>query len=307
MPPLPVPARHAVIGLGPMGLNHVRAMGDIVGARLVAVVDLDAAKANDTARAFHCEAVRDIRELPGRIDTATVATPPEFHAAVALPLLRAGIPCLIEKPLAMTPADCSAIIAAARDAGVCVAVGHVERFNPAVEALLALGLAPASIRTMTAHRLAPAGGRHVAVDIVSDMMVHDLDVVLALKPDEVAGVSGVGETRTHAHAGLSFADGATASLQADRKADARTRTLVVETADGAYHLDFMARTLRYLSGDGATVRDIPVVARDALRAEIADFLDAARSARAPRVDAAQALRAMRVAWRILERMDGGAA
>jgi len=287
----PTPMRIAVVGLGPMGMHHVRAMADVAGARLVAVADVDRARADETATAFNCRALYNAADLVGVIDAAVIATPPEHHAAAAVPLLNAGIACLVEKPLAMSEADCTAIIAAAKNTPV--SVGQIERFNPATETLFAAGIAPADIRAIDVRRHSPASGRQVPVDVVSDMMIHDLEIVLALKQSPVVSVAAKGVSDDWATAELTFADGATARLSANRKAEARIRELKLRTAKDAFHLDFMARTV--------TKNDapLPVHLHDALRAEIADVLDAARHKTKPRVSAYEAREAMRVAWRIL--------
>lgn len=284
--------RVGVVGLGPMGMHHVRAMDDVPGATLTAVADVDRARADETAKSFNCRALYNASDLVGLIDAAVIATPPEFHAAAAMPLLNAGIACLVEKPLAMTEADCTAIIAAAKNTPV--GVGQIERFNPATEALFAAGINPAEIRSIDVLRHSPAAGRQVPVDVVSDMMIHDLEIVLALKQSAVTKVSAKGMVDDWATADLVFTDGTTAHLSANRKAETRVRELTLQTANDAFHLDFMARSV---VKNGAA---LPVQAHDALRAEIADLLNAARHQTKPRVSAAEAREAMRVAWRILE-------
>jgi predicted dehydrogenase len=289
--------RVAVVGLGPMGMHHVRAMADIPGARLTAVVDIDRGRADDTAKTFNCLGLYSTEELIGAADAAVIATPPEHHAA-ALPLLRGGIHCLIEKPLAMNEGDCAAIMTAAAAGNSTVAVGHVERFNPAFDALLAENIPPAAIQAMRVQRLSPAGGRPVATDVVSDMMIHDIDIVLALKGNDLVSTVGYGSLAEHASATLLFRDRAVAEITAHRKAETRVRTLELKTAAHTYVLDFMARTL---TKDGAAR---PVTERDALRAEIGDFLGAVRAKSAPRVTAEHALNAMRATWAILDEMRG---
>lgn len=287
-----------------MGLNHVRAMADISQAQLAAVVDVDRARADDTAKQFNCAAFYETRDVLGKADAVIVATPPETHAAVSAPFLEAGIPCLIEKPLAMTPADCAVIMDAAAKKNTCVAVGHVERFNPAVETLLAEKISASEIQTITARRMAPAGGRIVPVDIVSDMMIHDLDIVLALMGNNVTAVSGYGDPQNRSQAEVKFAGGGTAKLIADRKAPERVRDLTLTTAKYEYRLDFMARTVIKTDRTTQHTENLTVTPHDALRAEIGNFITAAQTGVAARVTPSQALSAMRVAWEILDRMRG---
>lgn len=287
-----------------MGMHHVRANADLVASKLVAVVDVNRARADDTAQKFGCAAHYDVRHLIGSVDAVTIATPPEFHAATAIPLLEMGIPCLIEKPLAMTPGDCAAIIAAAAKTKAVVAVGHVERFNPATEALMAENIPSASIRSISVKRFSPAGGRAVAVDVVSDMMIHDLDIVLALKGRELVSTAAYGALADHARATLKFADGAEAVVQSNRKADERVRELVLQTANHEYRLDFMGKAVTKRDLPSGQTANLPVHDHDALRAEIADFLTAVKTGQPPRVTPAQALSAMNAAWAILDEMRG---
>jgi predicted dehydrogenase len=276
-----------------MGLNHVRAYADLPSAKLVCVVDIERTRADKTAKEFSCDALYDARDLIDRVDAVTIATPPEFHAATAVVLLKAGIACLIEKPLALTDTDCRAIVDAAESSKTVVAVGHVERFNPAAETLMAQGLTGPSISSISVERLSPATGRQMPVDVVSDMMIHDLDVVLALKGCDVVDVTASGGPESHVSATLNFSDGTTARLTANRKAEARRREMTLTTTTGNYVLDFMARTVT-CAGQNVLVRP-----HDALRAEIGDFLTAVQTKSTPRVTAPEALAAMHVVWRIL--------
>jgi predicted dehydrogenase len=296
--------RVAVVGLGPMGMHHVRAVNDLVAAKLVAVVDIQKSHAEDIAKQFKCAGFDTVESLIGAVDAVIIATPPDAHAATAVPLLNMGIPCLIEKPLAMNEADCQAIIAAAAKTKAVVAVGHVERFNPAAEALLAESIKSTEITGLDVKRFSPAGGRQVPVDVVSDMMIHDLDVVLALKNSDVVSVAAHGEPDAHATAKLNFADGTSAMVAANRKAENRVRELTFRTPSYSYKLDFMSRAVSKTSSNANGTQTLDVQERDALRAEIADFLSAVKTKQFPRVTPEHALRSMRVAWRILDAISG---
>jgi predicted dehydrogenase len=285
-----------------MGMHHVRAVKDLMNAKLTAVADVRHEHAEQVAKDFQCAGYADASHLIGAVDVAIIATPPEHHAAAAVPLLGVGIPCLIEKPLALNGQDCRAIMTAAKAGSAVVAVGHVERFNPAAETLLAQGLSSAAITSIDVKRFSPAAGRQVPVDVVSDMMIHDLDVVLALKTDDVTHVEATGVPMDHATAVLTFADGTKATIATNRKADTRVRSLDVVAAAATYHLDFMARTVAKKAANAAATNVLPVEQHDALRAEIADFLSAVRTKRPPRVTPEHALKTMHVAWRILSAM-----
>jgi predicted dehydrogenase len=297
--------RTAVVGLGPMGMHHVRAAKDMPATSLVAVVDTDRARADAVATEFGCRPLYQSADLVGLVDAVTVATPPEFHWAAARPLLGSGIACLIEKPLALTEVDSTAIVDTATSNNVIVGIGHIERFNPATEVLFQQQIRGDSIREISVRRFSPASGRQVPVDVVSDMMIHDLEIVLALKQSAVVAVEAEGTIADWANARLTFADGAIATIATNRKAEGRVRELVVSTGESSYHLDFMERTLsRKKNG---TVEPFTTIPHDALRAETADFLEAIRSERRPRVTAHDARDAMRVAWRILDCIKGRSA
>jgi predicted dehydrogenase len=294
--------RTAVVGLGPMGMHHVRAAKDMPATKLVAVVDADHSKANAVATEFGCQALYDARGLVGLVDAVTIATPPEFHWSASQPLLNAGIACFIEKPLALNETDSAAIVAAAKSNNIIVGVGHIERFNPATETLFQQNITGDSIREITVRRFSPASGRQVPVDVVSDMMIHDLEIVLALKQTQVVAVEAEGVIADWANAHLRFVDGTTAMIATNRKSDSRVRELIVKTEESSYQLDFMARKIsRVRSG---VAESIAVTEHDALRAETADFLEAVRAGRQPRVTAQDAHDAMRVAWRILDCIKG---
>ena len=294
--------RIGIVGLGPMGMHHVRAAKDMPATNLVAVVDTDRSRADTVATEFGCRGLYQAADLVGLVDAVTVATPPEFHWEAAQPLLNAGIACFIEKPLALTEADSTAIVDAAKSNKAIVGVGHIERFNPATEALFQEQVPGESIRDITVRRFSPASGRQVPVDVVSDMMIHDLDIVLALKQSVVVAVDAEGSIADWANARLTFADGTSATIATNRKAENRVRQLVVNTGESIYHLDFMERTLS--RGKNGLMESIAIAQHDALRAETADFLAAVRTECQPRVSAYQAREAMRVAWHILDRIKG---
>jgi predicted dehydrogenase len=281
-----------------MGQNHVRAVTDTPGATLAAIADVDADLAARSATTFSSTAFTDARELIGLIDAAVIAVPPEYHAAVAVPLLNAGIACLIEKPLAATPERACEIAVAAKSA--CVAVGHIERFNPAIAPVLALGLGPRDISGIAAARLAPVGGRAVATDVVADMMVHDIDIAVKLKGADVVSVRAEGNLPTRVRAVLRYADGTEAHLMADRAATHRERTFKIATRDDAIEVDFFHRRA---TRNG---KNLPVTPQDALRAQMEDFLEAIRARRDPRVSLADGRACMDLVWRIQAAVMRGA-
>src|SRR5262249_3309396 len=152
------------------------------GVQLVAVVDTNEPRAREIAAACRTDAALDYRDVLGRVDAVTLAVPTAIHRDLALPFLQAGIPVLVEKPMARTLGDADAMIEAAAKADVCLAVGQTERFNPAVEAARPLLTDP---RFIEVHRLGTFPDRSLDIDVVFDLMIHDLDVVLSIVPSDV--------------------------------------------------------------------------------------------------------------------------
>ena len=292
--PTQTPIRLAVIGAGVMGKRHLATAKSIAGVHLTAVVEPDAACAKAAAGMVDCPVVADAASLIGKIDAAIIAVPTAVHVTTATPLLRAGIACLIEKPLAGSEAECRALIAAAAEGRAVLQVGHIERFNPAIETLVHADLAPESIRALAARRMSAASARVLDIDVVTDLMVHDIDVVLALKKMPVAKVEGRGDD-DHAVALLTFTDGTTATLTASRITATRIRDLDVATPDAFFHLDYAARSLsRSCRGDNGHIEStaLAVTATDALAAQLEDFLGSVRGENSPRVGGGDGLAAM---------------
>jgi predicted dehydrogenase len=314
----------AVFGVGHLGRHHARILAGMEGVALRAVVDPDAERGRAAAErhgcAWHASAA-DLAELP---DLAVVATPTVLHVEVAGALLRAGVHCLVEKPLAADPDGCRALIEAARDGGAVLTVGHVERFNPAVRRALALGIVP---RFIEAHRLAPYPFRATDVGVVLDLMIHDLDLALAWTGSTITSVDAVGgatlsPTEDIASVRLRFANGAAANLTASRlslkpmrrfrvfgpdcyvSVDSRDRyALLVRKAPG---FSAAAVAAAAQAGDPQAafrallhVEELTVQEDEPLRAELADFVAAVRDGRAPTVGGEDGLRAVTAAHEVL--------
>jgi predicted dehydrogenase len=294
------PLKLAVIGAGMMGRRHLAAAKACPDATLTAVVDSDGTRAGEAGHAFGCPVAPDPKGLMGKIDAAIVAAPTGAHAAIAAPLLRAGISCLVEKPLAASETDIAQMLEAARDGKAVLQVGHVERFNPAVETLMAALPQSNVIHALAARRMSAASARVTDIDVVSDLMVHDLDVVLALKGLEISAVKAAGSD-DHAVALLTFADGCVATLTASRLTATRIRDLDVADDDAFFHLDYIARTVARTQRRGAdqmVAAQLAVPECDALKAQLADFVKCVRTGATPRVSGESARAVMQTAWRI---------
>jgi predicted dehydrogenase len=179
----------AVIGVGHLGQHHARIYTELPGVALVAVADISEARRREVGSRLKIPAVADYRELLGRVDGVSVAVPTGAHHEVARAFLAAGSDVLIEKPITGTVADADELIALAARGGRILQVGHSERYNGAVQALAKLVQDPAFIEV---HRMGPFPGRGTDVDVVLDLMIHDLDIILTLVKSDVTAVSAVG-------------------------------------------------------------------------------------------------------------------
>jgi predicted dehydrogenase len=308
-----MPLRIAVIGVGHLGRHHARILASLPGAALVAVVDTNRARAEEIASASGARAVVDYRDLVGQVDAVTVAVPTERHHDIALPLLAAGVPVLVEKPMARSVAEADAMIAAAATSGVVLAVGQTERFNPAVAAARPLLVDP---RFIEVHRLGTFPERSLDIDVVFDLMIHDLDVVLSLVRSDVDAIEAVGVPVLTgrvdiANVRLRFANGCIANLTASRISRDRVRKIRFFQPAAYLSIDYAAQKIelwKLVTGDGpmpAIERgDVDVVSEEPLKRELADFVDAVVSHRPPMVPGADGRRALALAQAITDKIGG---
>ncbi len=301
----------AVIGVGHLGKHHARILGAMPGVELVAVVDTNQARAEEIAAANQTRALMRPLSLLGKVDAVSIAVPTEQHLAVALPFLEAGAGVLVEKPMVRSLEEADTMMAAAAKSGAVLAVGHTERFNPAVEAARPLLQDP---RFIEVHRLGTFPERSLDIDVVFDLMIHDLDVVLSLVKSEVESIEAVGVPVLTgrvdiANVRLRFANGCIANLTASRISRDRVRKIRFFQPAGYLSIDYAAQKIeayRLVKGDGPKPAieggEIPVANEEPLKRELADFVDAVKNKRAPLVDGAQGRRALELATRIVAAM-----
>jgi predicted dehydrogenase len=240
--------RMAVIGAGHMGRLHAAKMAARADVELVAVVDADAVRAAEVAAANRCKGVSDYRRIFGGADAAVLAVPTDFHHQIGIACLEHGLHLLVEKPIAQTLEQADELIAAAAGAGVVLQVGHVERYNKAFRALCARMDRPVFIE---AERLSAFKQRGAEVDVVLDLMIHDVDLAVSLSNSDVASVSAAGfRVLTNdidiANARIEFANGCVANLSASRVSQAALRKLRVFQPDLYVSADLQAGKLRYV-------------------------------------------------------------
>lgn len=305
--------RAAVIGAGRLGTLHARKYAAIAGVRLTHIVDVEIERAASVAAEVGAKALTDYRKLIGEADLVTIASPGVTHHEIASALLRAGIDVLLEKPMAETLAQARELAELASAAGRVLQIGHLERFNPAVVHLHSIVKNP---RFVECHRLAPFTERGTDVDVVLDLMVHDLDVIMSVAPSEVASIEAVGvailtDRIDLANARIRFQSGLIANLVTSRVSARRERKIRFFQPDAYISVDYEARRIQiYRKSPAAPGANFPTISAeqidlgegDPLADEVAAFVASVRSRATPAVSAEDGLRVMALTERIKDVM-----
>src|SRR6185503_8573495 len=285
-----MPLRVGVIGVGHLGKHHARILASLPDVELGGVVDTNRPRADEIAAANHTRPLYDAKELAGNVDAVTIAVPTETHLEVARSFLMAGVPVLVEKPMTRTLEEADQLIDLAAKAGVPLAVGHTERFNPAVEVASTLLTNP---RFIEVHRLGAFPDRSLDIDVVFDLMIHDLDVVLSLVHSEVTSIEAVGVPVLTgrvdiANARLRFTNGCIANITASRISRDRVRKIRFFQPSAYVSVDYAAQKLevwRLIKGDGPMPAiqggEVEVASEEPLKRELEDFVQATTTGRAP--------------------------
>ena len=330
------PLAVGVIGCGRMGQLHARVYSQMPTVRLVGLYDADADVAAAARDKYGGEIFPSVEAMAGRVEAVTIAVPTQFHAAVAEPLLRRGVHCLIEKPLAKDVAEARSIVEWARQSGATVQVGHIERFNPIVRSMSKLSIEPRFIEVI---RISPLTFRSIDVGVVLDMMIHDIDIVLRLARSKVARIDAIGVSVISGEAGapedicnarLTFENGCVANITASRLAMKTERKLRVFSSDAYVSIDYqkkygmVARKTKNLAAirdavakirageiddlsqlnfpDLVSIEELEIDDTEPLRAELDSFVNAIRTKTMPEVPAEDGLAAVETATRIVEAM-----
>jgi predicted dehydrogenase len=311
---MPKPLRAAVIGAGYLGNFHAQKYAALDGATLEGVVDVDAERAGSVAHAAGARAFTDYRELLGRIDVASIVVPTEAHYEVAKACLEAGVHILVEKPVTRSVQEAAELVElAARHARV-FQVGHLERFNPAILAVREQITRPLFIES---DRLAVFKPRGIDVNVVLDLMIHDIDLILSFARSDITAVRASGfpvltPAVDIANARIEFADGCVADVSASRVSQSSLRKLRIFQPDQYISIDcenFHVRTVRK-EGSGIGPDGMPRILSaeqqferaDPLLAEIRSFLEAVRTGEAPPVSGEDGRRALEVALEVCRQM-----
>jgi len=301
--------RAAVVGVGYLGRFHALKYAAHQHADLVAVVDVDRDRCRAVATEVGAEAAFDHHALVGRVDCVSVAVNTQHHFAVARDLLEAGIDVLVEKPITTTVSDGQELLELAVRAQRVLQVGHLERFNPAIRAIEGLITQP---RFIECQRLAPFTERGTDVDVVLDVMIHDIDLLLAMVPSPLRSVEAVGvpvltPSVDIANARLRFANGCIANVTASRVSLKRERKFRIFQGNAYFSIDFDQRQVRVCrrepGEDGRaslSFEQLQVTDGDALANEIDAFIQAVRARETPQVTGWDGLRALEVAHVVRE-------
>ncbi len=314
----------AVIGAGMMGKNHLRTYKSLPGVELVGVYDVFPESAQKAAEMFNIKAFTSLDEAARSVDAVSVVTTSVAHCEVGEFFLNRGIHCMMEKPLATTEEECQRLISAAKKNNVTLLVGHIERFNPAVEQMGKILSDTSKIRSLTAQRMSAASGRITDVDVAMDLMIHDVEVIQSLVKSPVTNVQaasvktagGNEDGKNYITALLEFENGATANITASRITQARVRTLTVTTDTNYIDMDFINQSINVHSqgrmpyvnqeeipewmnyGLKGSVEQLFIPTNQPLQAELSHFVSCIRGEATPRISGEDALNALRVIWKI---------
>jgi predicted dehydrogenase len=303
------PIRIGVIGVGTMGANHARVLSGLAGAQLIGVVDPEHAQRDRVTRVLGCPAVDRLDDLFGLgVDAVTIAAPTHLHREIALTCIRRGIHVLVEKPIASTVEEGRDIIAAARHADVTLMVGHVERFNPAVQAIKD-AIRGEDILSIAITRVGPFPPRMSNVGVVIDLAVHDIDLIRWFTDSDIVEVqpqlsSAVAEREDIALLQFRTASGVLAHINTNWLTPFKARNITVATRGKYVMGDLLTRQVTECFGfqpDGSySMRHLSVGHDEPLRAELIAFMDAVRERKEPMVTGDQAVASLEIAIRCLE-------
>lgn len=296
-----------VIGVGSMGQNHVRIYRDLPGVELVGVYDAAMERAEDVADDFDTRALT-MDELLEEADAVSIAVPTQYHFDAARECIDAGVNVLVEKPFVEDPQNGQTLVDFAEERDVVLQVGHVERFNPAVRTLMDL-VDDLNVIAVTAERLGPPLDREIDDSAVMDLMIHDIDIVLAIVDDDVRSVNAVGtQEGAYGAANLQFDDGTVAELTASRVTQEKVRQLTISAAEARVKVDYIDQSIEihrqsapeYVDDGDVRYRHENVVEKltvdqgEPLKKELAAFTDAVRTGSDPVVSGEDGLRALEV-------------
>jgi predicted dehydrogenase len=296
-----------IIGVGYLGMQHARIASYLEEAELKAVADIDFKKALEIGNRHGVNYYQNFEDMLDEIDAGIVATPTSEHFQVAMKLLQHGKHVLVEKPITETIEQAEQLVDVAKKNGLILQVGHLERFNPAVEAVENMISDPKFIEV---QRLGSFSARSLDVDVVLDLMIHDLDIILALIKDEVAvirssGIHVLSEKIDIANARLEFKGGCVATLTASRVHQGKVRKLRIFEPTSYYSIDYIDQEVKVfpLSGRQTDIKTLKTKKEEPLKKELENFLRCQVEGRQGKVSGEEGLRALRLAYDVLREIE----
>lgn len=298
--------RVGVIGVGHLGSHHARLYSGMAGVRLTAVCDINSARAKKIAKKYRSIPYFDYKDVFGKIDCASIVVPTDLHYKVAKDCLLNGVSVLIEKPMTKTVAEADELLSLAKERSLILQVGHIERFNAAVRALDEI---PGKVRFVECHRLGPFKKRALDVGVVLDLMIHDIDIILALVKSEVVSMDAVGVNILTGHEDLAnvrlrFENGAVANLTASRVTKDELRKIRIFKEDCYISLDYIkqdAAIYRKL-GSKITSRRINIKKEEPLKKELEAFILSVKTHERPLVSGEEGRDALKIALEIVSQI-----
>lgn len=303
-----------VVGVGYFGQFHAEKYAHINDVELVGVVDVDLSRARDIAKRYRTQSFFHHADLFNKVQAVSIAVPTPFHYPTAKDFFLRGVDVLLEKPISSTLEEADELIELAQSKGLIFQVGHLERFNGALSGLKGRIKNP---RFIESNRLGPFSGRGAEVDVVLDLMVHDIDIILSLVSSKVKELQAVGIpfiTRSPdiANARIEFENGCTASLTASRISEEKIRKTQIFQPEGIFSIDYLSQKLSFSKKGGSlgkekipemVMEEIPVKKTDLLENEIHSFLQSVRDRKEARVSGRDGKRVLEMALQIIQKID----
>ena len=299
--------RVGIIGVGYLGMQHARILSYLEEVELKGVADIDFKRALEIGNRHGVQYYENYETMLDEIDVAIVATPTSEHFSIAMKLLSEGKPVLVEKPITETAEQAEQLVAAAKKSRLILQVGHLERFNPAVEAVEKVISEPKFIEV---QRLGSFSARSLDIDVVLDLMIHDLDIILALIKDEVkairsSGIHVLSEKIDIASARLEFKSGCVATLTASRVHQGKVRKLRIFEPTSCYSVDYIDQEVKIfpLNGRQTDIKSLRIEKEEPLKKELKNFFKCVRDGKTRKVSGEEGVRALKLAYRVLHEAE----
>ena len=293
-----------IIGVGYLGTQHARILSYLEEAELKGVADIDFKKAMQIGNRHGVQYYENFEDMLDEIDAGIVATPTSEHFSVSMELLNKGKSVLVEKPITETIEQADKLVAFAKKNGAILQVGHLERFNPAVEAIEDMITEP---RFIEVQRLGSFSARSLDIDVVLDLMIHDLDIIMSLIKDEVkviksSGIHVLSDKIDIANARLEFGSGCVATLTASRVHQGKVRKLRIFEPTSYYSIDYIDQEVKAfpLNGRQTDIKTLKIKKEEPLKKELQNFFRCIRDGIERKVSGEEGLRALKLAYSVLE-------